>query len=140
MNMSESENDNNLSMFELSSDQVVKIPVDEGAEAREYMIWIYERIRLLHSPSATTVASEVATSSQTSGASVSMKFSYDTSQNEIPESIEVKEFLDVKTIGDSYLTPIFRTAERLQERMRIVEHHERRIEQLLVKLSRVYHT
>lgn len=123
-----------LEGFDFGITVVEEIPIDEDAEAREYMIKMYERIKRLETPTPDTILREIVETTSSSGSSSSMTYSDDSLQEKIPTSLEVKKLVEVKVDDKTYLAPIFHNVDQLREWNRILNHHEWRIEEIVTKL------
>jgi hypothetical protein len=94
------------------------------------MIKIYERLKRIERPSAEDMAQEITSSSSEEGASISLTFSDDSFKDDVPESLDVKEYSDVNMQGKLIVTPLFKSAQKLKQWTRVLDHHEARIESL----------
>jgi hypothetical protein len=125
-----------LDVFGLDVTSVEEIPIDEQ-EAKQYMVKIYERIKRLENPSTKTVEEELITTSASENSSTSIVFSDDSFilVDDIPEFFDVKDFIEIAYDGKIHIAPYFQAPTKTKQWLRVVDHHERRIESLVCKLE-----
>lgn len=126
-----------LDAYAIEGLNIQEVAIDEDEEARRYMIKMYERIHRLEKPTAKILSEEAIESSGESNVSTSLTFSDDSFDEDIPEALQVQNFVEVDANGDQYIAPIFKTAADIQKWMRIVEHHEARFKTIMEKLQKV---
>lgn len=126
-----------FSAFDIEGLTIEEIPIDDEAESRRYMIKMYERIRRLEKPTAKILSEEAIESNGESSTSTCLTFSDDSFDEEIPDALQVKDFVQVDAQGNHLIVPIFKTAEDIQKWMRVVEHHESRLMKIIAKLKKV---
>lgn len=121
-------------IFGVGIPPIEEIPIDEEQEAKQYMISMYERLNRLREKHE--LEEESISSSGTSGQSTSVVFSDDSAEEKEPDALQIERFLTVDSNGTYVTVPLLKK-DGLKRWNNVVEHHERRIKDVIVKLDKL---
>lgn len=121
-------------IFGVGIPPIEEIPIDEEQEAKRYMISMYERLNRLREKHE--LEEESISSSGTSGQSTSVVFSDDSAEEKEPDALQIERFLTVDSNGTYIPVPLLKK-DGLKRWNDVVEHHERRIKDVIVKLDKL---
>nr|WPV71143.1 MAG: hypothetical protein [Ips partiti-like virus 1] len=121
-------------IFGVGIPPIEEIPIDEEQEAKQYMISMYERLNRLREKHA--LEEESISSSSASGHSTSVVFSEDSAEEKEPDAMQIEKFLAADDDGIFIPVPILKK-DGLKRWSNVVEHHERRVKEVISKLDKL---
>lgn len=104
-------------------------------EEEQYMLNICDRLKLPEETTFRSISGEAVEYSASGGSLVRLVLSNYSFKNEVPESLHVKDYVEVIVDGNPVVAPVFQSCAN--QWTGVVEHHEKRLKDLVNKLDKL---